>query len=680
MDPQRKLAAILFTDIEGYTLMMQRDETHAMMVVQRHQEVMEKLVDQFKGEVLNNYGDGSLSIFPSVTGAVRCAFEMQKLFLGEPFVPLRIGIHVGEVLFQEDKVFGDGVNIASRIESLGQPGTVLFSREVLDKIENKPEFQTRPIGKFRFKNVERPLEVFALTNPEIRRPDIKSLKGKLSQEGKLKIRKLVIPIAAVLVILIALSIVFYWKDSPFADVDKSIAVLPFDNLSNDPEQEYFSDGITEDILTQLSKIGALHVISRTSVMQYKEKTKSIKDIAEELGVNYILEGSVRRSGNDLRVTAQLIDARTDSHIWAEDFDKEVQDIFAVQRDVAMEVARAMRAQLTPDEAERVGTLPNVSTQVYDLYQKGLDLIHRGGGTKSELDEALSIFEDVTKMAPDFALAYAGLANTYLEYLFWQRAPVGEITPKAIEPALKALELDNRQAECYAALGGLRCFQYEFETGQLYLEKALDLNPNYAPAMDWLAWLYFVKGDEKKGMAMMDRAISLDPLSTKYKASKAQAYLVLGQYNESERYIKNALKRHPGDNFLLWVLANLYAIQGDYDLAIETFHSRTAGTNTNWCLGHTYGVSGQLEEARRILDYHLKKQENEYVPTMMIGFIYLGLGDIDTCFDLVTKELQAGGHLNLILAIGSDPRWAPLFREQRFKQLWDNQIGLKTWPL
>ena len=676
MDPHRRLAAIVFTDIEGYTSIMQKDESHAMAIVQKHQEVMEALVALNKGEVLNNYGDGCLSIFPSVTGAVSCAFEMQKQMLQDPFVPLRIGIHVGEVLFQDNKVFGDGVNIASRIESLGQPGTVLFSREVWEKIENKPEFQTKPLGKFEFKNVDRPLEVFALTNPEIRQPDIKSLTGKLSKKRKTLLRKIRIPLAIAFLLLVGLVV---WQIPSLGEVEKSIAVLPFYNLSDDPEQEYFSDGITEDILTQLSKIGALHVISRTSVMQYKERTKPIKEIARELGVNYILEGSVRKSGNELRITAQLIDARSDNHLWAEDFDKEVQDIFAVQRDVAMEVARALKAHLTPDEEVRVRNIPDVSPEVYDKYQRGLDLIHRGGGSKPELEEAERIFKEVIEMAPDFTLAYTGLTNTYLEYMFWQRAPVGEIIPKAVEPALKALELDNNLAECYASIGGIRYFQYEFETGRLYLEKALELNPNYAPAMEWLAWLYIIEEEEKKGLEILDRAISLDPLSSKYKGSKAQVLFTLNRYDECERYIGSSLRKHPGDNFLMWILANLYAIRGDYDLAIETFHKRTAGTYTNWCLGNTYGISGQKEKAERVLDYHLTKQENEYVPPMMIGFIYLGLGDIETCFNLVSQELKTGGHLNLILVIGSDPRWARLFNDERFQDIWINTLGLKTWP-
>jgi len=283
-------------------------------------------------------------------------------------------------------------------------------------------------------------------------------------------------------------------------------------------------------------------------------------------------------------------------------------------------------------------------------------------------------EDVIEMDPDFALGYTGLANTYLQFAFWQRASKKEIVPKALKPALKALELDNELEECYATLGELHIFQYEFETAQIYLEKALELNPNYPPAMDWLAWLYLFKQDGETGLKWLDRAILLDPLSSRYRGSKGLALITLGRLDDCFSFLQGTLKKYPEDNYVMWVLANYYSIMGDYDMAIETFQKRTAGTYTNWCLGYTYGIAGRTEEAKKVLDYHLTKLEDEYVPPMMIGFIYLGLGDVDSALKWVEQELKAGIHLYLVLPISTDPRWAPLFNDVRFQKLW-NDIGM-----
>ena len=352
---QRHLAAILFTDIVGYTAMMQKDEALAVAVIRRYNAVLEKLVSEHHGEVVNNYGDGSLCTFSSTTDAVKCAVWIQEQLLkSDPSVPLRIGLHVGELVFEDGKAFGDGVNIASRIQSLGQANTILFSKEVYDKIRNQPGFKSISLGNFEFKNVDDPVEVFALANEGLNIPKRENMEGKLksglSKSNKGLQRKTVIAASVVLLLIAAFFIYsIFNKKTGFTGKEKSIAVFPFTNMSSDKDNEYFSDGMTEEITTQLSKIADLKVIARTSSMLYKDSKKSIREIAEELGVASILEGSVQKIGNDIRITAQLIDANSQQHIWADKYDRDFKEVFAIQSEVAQEIAQQLNARLTNDE-------------------------------------------------------------------------------------------------------------------------------------------------------------------------------------------------------------------------------------------------------------------------------------------------------------------------------------------
>ncbi|HET9280032.1 MAG TPA: adenylate/guanylate cyclase domain-containing protein, partial [Flavitalea sp.] len=304
----RQLAAILFTDIVGYSAMMQRDEQGAIDLVKHHRAVLENTVAEHEGNVIEYYGDGSLCIFTSVTQAMKCAFSIQQQLCEEPVVPLRIGLHIGEVVFEDKKVMGDGVNISSRIQSLGRAGSILFSKEIFDKIRNHTEFKSVYLGKFLLKNITEPMDVFALANDGLTVPAKNEIEGRikdLSNEGLPTQQKWIIGSALALVLawIIISQFGFFKKQNAFTGDEKSIAVLPFENMSHDSLQQYFSDGITEDIITQLSKIADLKVISRISVMQYKETDKTTKEIATELGVNAILGGSVRKEGDKVRITA-----------------------------------------------------------------------------------------------------------------------------------------------------------------------------------------------------------------------------------------------------------------------------------------------------------------------------------------------------------------------------------------
>ena len=368
----RHLAAILFTDIVGYTAMMQQDEQNAVTITKRYASVLKQLVPSHGGEILNDYGDGCLCSFPSATEAVRCAIQIQKQLRDAPKVPLRIGLHIGEVLLEDGKIFGDGVNVASRIQSLAQGNSILFSKEIFDKIRNQPDFKSVSLGKFEFKNVDEPMEVFALANEELVIPKREELSGKLKEVQKGSSRKKWIVASSVLVVLAvaAFFISGKWKNkNGFKGKDRSVVILPFDNYTNSPEEASFIDGITEEITTQLAKIADIKVIGRTSAVFFKNSKKPLDQIAETLGVSAYLEGSVQREGNTVRITAQLIDANTQEHIWADRYDRDLKDIFSMQSEVAQEIARQLHAKLTDAEKGRINKNQRITLRLLNFIPK-----------------------------------------------------------------------------------------------------------------------------------------------------------------------------------------------------------------------------------------------------------------------------------------------------------------------
>jgi len=583
MSQKRQLAAIMFTDIQGYTAMMQQDEEQAIKIRERHRDIFDSTTKKYRGKILQYYGDGTLSIFNSAIDAVKCGIEMQLAFQLDPKIPVRVGIHIGDIIFSEEEIIGDGVNVASRIESLAVAGSVFISDKVYDEIKNQKSIQTRTMGTFELKNVERPVNVFAISNEGLVVPEAREAKqmtatfwAEVKRRGLIRSGVAYLVVVLLLILLLreanswltlpewsmqilvtalavgfplAMYLAWNYERSPkgfvritsqqswqnpysagqrkpltgtfiiaglvlvivimylyprFLSVDrnqepidsavelpvmdKSIAVLPLVNMSNDPDQDYFSDGLTEDILTQLSKIGGLRVVSRTSIMRYKNTTKSIPEIGVELGVAHILEGSVRKYGNKVRISVQLIEAATDNHIWAEDFDRELKNIFAIQRDVSLEVAKVLKVKLTSVEKERFEKIPTSNTEAYDKYLQGKKIIRRGAGTSEDRDQALGLFQEAISMDPNFSLAYVGLADTYLSFVNFGRYSSKEALPKAMEAALKALGIDDEIGECYASLGAIYFYLNDLETSEKYLNKAIDITPSYDMSYNWLGWL------------------------------------------------------------------------------------------------------------------------------------------------------------------------------------------------
>src|SRR3954468_20727903 len=371
----RQLAAIMFSDMAGYTALMQQNEQLAKDKRRRLKEVLETAVAGYNGKILQYYGDGALCMFSSAIDGVNCAVLIQQTLQQEPKVDVRIGIHTGDISIEEETIYGDGVNLASRIESLAVSGSIFISEKVFDEIQNQENLTTREMGYFELKNVVRPVRIFAIDNKGLVVPARDTLKGKTKQPSN------------------------------------RLAVLPFVNMSTDPENEYFSDGITEELLNALTKVDGLQVTSRTSAFAFKGKNNDIREIGIQLNVDRILEGSVRKAGNRVRITAQLINAADGYHIWSENYDRNLTDIFQVQDEISGIIANKLRENLTPVQKATQLVKPSTNNvTAYTHYLKGLHFWNKL--TPADCHKAIECFEQAIALEPDYAQAYAMTAAAY----------------------------------------------------------------------------------------------------------------------------------------------------------------------------------------------------------------------------------------------------------------------------
>ena len=449
----RQLAAIMFADMAGYTALMQQNEQMAIEKRRRLKEVLEASLSLFNGKILQFYGDGMLGIFNSAIDAVKCGIEIQQQLKHEPKVDLRIGIHTGDVSMEEGAIYGDGVNLASRIESLAVPGAIFISEKVYDEIRNQEKIDTREIGYFELKNVKHPIRIFAIANEGMVIPARAELKGNTKK-----------PL-------------------------NRLAVLPFVNMSADPENEYFSDGITEELLNALTKVDGLQVTSRTSAFAFKGKNEDVREIATKLNVDRILEGSVRKAGNRVRITTQLINAADGYHIWSENYDRDLTNIFEVQDEISGIIANKLRENLTVvKKAEHLVKAPTKNITAYTHYLKGLHYWNKL--TPADMRKAIDCFEEAIAIEPEYAQAYAMVSGAY-SYL----GATGQVLPhKAFEIvhryADKALKLDDSIAEGHISKASAYLF-YESKWEEAYeeLQKAIRLNPGAVSAYELLGFYY-----------------------------------------------------------------------------------------------------------------------------------------------------------------------------------------------
>jgi TolB-like protein/Tfp pilus assembly protein PilF len=579
--------------------MMQLDEQQAIDAVKRHKKVLEKNVAAYNGEVLDYYGDGSLSVFRSANDAANCAIHVQQELRIAPVVPLRIGLHIGEILFEEGNPFGTGVNVASRIQSMGVANSVLLSKEIVDKIRNHPNFKIVSLGVYEFKNVEEPMEVFALTNEGLVVPTKEEMKkeGKLKKEtGQYKgssLKKIILVASVALLILSSLFFIYarFIYKPPFPNKDNSIAVLYFNNMSGDPKEEYFSDGITEEIISRLSMIEGLRVKSRTSVLQYKGKAKSIRQIAKELGVKNILEGSIRKQGNQLRITAQLINAQTDEHIWTFSDNKLFQDIFQVQSDIAHEIASKFQIKISNATSQKLETPATNSTEAYDRYLKALSLsfVEWGlGGSQTNRLKAIELLREAIKLDPKFSNAYSTLSTSYVYYSLDADNPKQWLDSAEIL-ARKAIMLTPERENGYSAMAFVHETRGNLDEALKWMDKVQEISPySYA---GWVSGIYRKKKEYGKAYRWVMNAIEYDPSEPDYYVDKAFIFYDLGMLDSMKSYI-------------------------DFAMGIKQGSISVENSASNY-----YLRTGNLEDYKRVNRYKMANDDKEYAYQLAIFYLF-----------------------------------------------------------
>ena len=513
----RKLAAILSADAEGYSRLMGDDEPATVHAITAYREVIASTVAQHGGRVVDAPGDNVLAEFASVVDATQCAVEIQRELRSRNAdlpdsrkMPFRIGINLGDVIVEGQRLYGDGVNIAARVESLAEGGGICLSGTAYDQVEGKLPFGYDFLGEQTMKNIARPVRVYRLRLEP--RPSPAQLLRTRGAD-----RRLVFTVAGTIALLVLMGAGawFGWRGlgtparSGLALPDKpSVAVLPFANLSRDPAQEYFSDGVTEDLITGLSKVSGLFVIARNSVFTYKGKAVKVSDVGRDLGVRYVLEGGIQREGSRVRITAQLVDATTGFHIWAERYDREVRDIFALQDEVTRQIVRALAVKLAEGEQGRIARVPTGNLDAYDLVLRGQD--ERRRTTREGNAEARRLFVKALDLDPEYARAYVQLGWAHLQswQFLWTTGP--ESLLRAQELAERAIALDDTLPNAHSLLGQIYLWRKEHDRAIAQAERAVALAPNDADGYETLADVLVWGGRGEDSLRFVRQAMRLNP--------------------------------------------------------------------------------------------------------------------------------------------------------------------------
>ena len=604
----RQLAAIMFTDMTGYTALMQENEKKARIFREKQRSALEKFIPANNGKILQYYGDGSLSIFNSAIDCVRCAIQIQKVLSEEPVVPHRVGIHSGDISYDAEGVYGDCVNVASRIEQISVPGAVLISDKVFDEIKNQQEIKTTLLGKFNFKNVKRQIEIFAITNEGLVVPTVAQLNIKASSE-------------------------------------KSIAVLPFINMSSDPENEYFSDGISEEILNALTRVEGLQVSARTSSFSFKGKHEDVREVGKRLGVATVLEGSVRRAGQKVRITAQLINALDGYHIWSENYDGDLEDIFKVQDEISHKIVGRLKEKFELSEkSSPIVKAPTENLEAYNLYLKGRYYWNKSN--PENILNAIKTFEEAIRLDPAFASPYCMLSYCY-SYMGSTGMMKGhEAYSKAKDYTLKAIELDPNNAESHLSLATIRFFNHwDFDSAEVSLNKAIALGLNSSLLNQVHGWFLITKGDFTQAIEKMEQAVLLDPLSLHLMCNLAAAYSFASKFEEAIDWYNKVIEMDPNFRMAYEGKGMTYLSIGENEKAIENlerYHSLIGnplkGLST---LGFAYATAGQTEKALDCVDRMKQRELQEPGAVLDLDFavLYSGFNDMDMAFHYLNRTYE-----------------------------------------
>ena len=556
-DFKRKLSAILSADVAGYSRLMGEDEAATVETITNYREIMGGLIRQHRGRVVDSPGDNLLAEFASVVDAVQCAVAVQKEFQTRNAelpenrrMDFRIGINLGDVIEEEDRIYGDGVNIAARLETLADPGGICVSKTAFDHIETKLPLGYEYLGGQTVKNIARPVGAYrVLMEPRV------TVAGEVEKDKAVPVgrRKAILAggVALALVVIATLIWNYYFRPPPMevASVEKmafplpekpSIAVLPFSNLSGDPTQDYIADGISENIISALSKISEMFVIASNSTFTYKGKPVKIQQVSEELGVRYVLEGSAQKIGNRIRITAQLIDATTGHHLWSEKYDRDLKDLFALQDEITQKIIVELQVKLTEGEQARVSQKTTTNLEAWSCAVKGLTLFKRS--SRENTAKAIKLFERAVKLDPNYVWAWVWLARMHYVESRYSQSP-SESFKKVVQISQKVLALDDADSDVHALLGIIYVRQKRYKEAIAEGKKATELGPTNAHAYFFLGVTMYIVGRFDDAIELVKKAMRLHPYyPAYYLVWLGSAYRMTGRYDEALTVYKQLLDR------------------------------------------------------------------------------------------------------------------------------------------
>jgi len=673
MPHTRQLVAIMFTDIQGYTAMMQHDEGLAIKIRERHRKIFNSTTEKFNGKILQYFGDGTLSTFQSAIDAVKCAMEMQMAFQKEPVIPVRIGIHLGDIVITDEEIIGDGVNVAARIESLAVAGSVFISDKVYDEIKNQSSIEAQSLKTFELKNVDKPIEVFAISNKGLIIPNADEITGKLKDtkpgpnktHGRVQVKERKIKLSWFIYSFVGLILLvtgyFIYQNSGLYEsktdhLEKSIAVLAFENMSNDPDQEYFSDGISEEILNSLARVDGLKVAGRTSAFSFKGKNEDIRTIGAKLDVKMVLEGSVRKAGNQFRITAQLINVEDGFHIWSETYDREIEDIFAVQEDIANRIVEKLKLHV-----QKTSKSQTKNIEAYELLLKGSYFFMKG---YEHTEKAMGYFQKAVELDPDYAEAHAYIGELYLYYIGIMST--SDAYAKARTATQKAISLNEHEPRAHKVLAYIHLF-YDWDWEATLSEYNKSILHGQRDQNEFITYYYiFVKKDYDQAIKISKQILETDPLRIENHWQLGMCYYFAARFADALVSFNNALELNPSFSEALRWKGIVLGYLGEFDEAIKSVERSLEITNgegpANFDLLKVKILMGKRDEVLKTIN------PEEFIDPVDAAELYLLLQMPDE----VIFWLEKGYRERSVLMVSLKHYWIwdPIRNDPRFIEIYD----------
>jgi serine/threonine protein kinase/TolB-like protein/Tfp pilus assembly protein PilF len=679
---QRKLAAIMFTDMVGYSALAQENESLAIELLEVHRQLLRPIFARHSGKEIEAIGDAFFVEFSSALGSVICAIEIQKKMFernqkveSKRRIQLRIGLHVGDVIHIGKHVHGDGVNIAARLEPLSAAGGICLSEDVARQIHNKIDLPLTKLGVKNLKNIKAPIEIFSIVLPWEKKNQ--SLKKIISLRSSTK-RNIISFILVIIAVLAVLLIQNIFDDLPTGAKNNRIAVLPLVNISQDNENDYFAEGMTEELISQLAKISGLSVIARTSVMKYKNTQMNIKEIGRELDVGTILEGSVRKTSDKARITIQLIDVETQEHLWVEDYDRELKNIFEMQSEIALRIANELKVQLLSTEKQQIEKRNTENAEAFRSYLMGKYQLNNR--TPESLKNALKYFNTAISLDPNYALAYVGLTDCYtlISGAAYGYIPREDAIQKANDAIRKAIEIDPTSAEAYNSLAYLKFrLEWDWEEAENYFKKAIELKPGYSSAYERYALYLALLGRNKESIQLMNHAYELDPLNPSVSTGVGRMYHFARQFDKAIKQYEETLQMNPDYVETVFALGMSNSVLENYDRAIQQLKRAIELSNGRLIiitfLARTYAAAGMIEEAKKLQEELIQLQSEKNVSPFHFAVIDAALGNEDAAIDSLYKAYDE--HFGILVYLKASPLFEKLFDHPRFYELL-RKIGLE----